>query len=591
MSQDQFVGLIIIGIIVFIIITLIIYRALLINKSIVKRIRLQIEEVLSSKNLIQEQSNKLKKLDKAKSRFFADISYDLKSPLTIIMGNIEKVLNDKEVFLSNKVEKLLKSSYSNGGKLIYLTNKINDLIQLEDGKLTLKPKEINPVAFLSLVTGMFRSIAELKAIDLAFINELENNIKTINIDIEQFEKVMFNLLSNAFKYTRPNDSIKIILRQKDSTYYTIIIKDSGEGIHEKNVPYVFDLYYKAQDNTNKIQEELGIGLALVKEIVLKHQGRVWVTSEFSKGSEFGIDLKMGVNSISISDEQNIGELTLIKEKQNEIAGLEYLDTKEPYLVNIDLDQNEERSGQVILIVDDHLEIREYIKSIIEDEFQILEAKDGKKALEILSNKEVDLIITDLMMPFIDGFELLEKLKEDEKLKTIPALVVSARITEEDKNKVLSSGVNDFLSKPFNAQELLQRIKNLLHSKEIWNNSNEDAIFINSKTKLDDAQKAMIKKIELLVLDKLDDPNLSVLDLANEMAASERQVYRMIKKLTDLTPFEYIKEVRWQYVQYLFKNNKVSNSSEAARNIGMNNVSHFKTQYKKRFGSEPDFNKN
>ena len=197
-----------------------------------------------------------------------------------------------------------------------------------------------------------------------------------------------------------------------------------------------------------------------------------------------------------------------------------------------------------------------------------------------------LLFKDLMMPWFDGFELLEKLKENEKWNKIPVLVVSARTTAEDKQKVLTQGVNDFLSKPFNANELILRIDNLLQRKELWNNNNEDAIFINSKEHFDDAEKTLLKKVESLIMNRIGDPGLSVLDLADEMAASERQVYRMIKKLTDLTPFEYIKEVRWQYAQYLIKNNKVNNPSEAARAIGMNNVSHFNTQFKKRFGRTP-----
>ena len=216
----------------------------------------------------------------------------------------------------------------------------------------------------------------------------------------------------------------------------------------------------------------------------------------------------------------------------------------------------------------------------------MEAIDGGHALKRLEKDEVDLIITDLMMPWFDGFELLEKLKENEKWNKIPVLVVSARTTAEDKQKVLTQGVNDFLSKPFNANELILRIDNLLQRKELWNNNNEDAIFINSKEHFDDAEKTLLKKVESLIMNRIGDPGLSVLDLADEMAASERQVYRMIKKLTDLTPFEYIKEVRWQYAQYLIKNNKVNNPSEAARAIGMNNVSHFNTRFKKRFGRTP-----
>lgn len=578
-SQNRFMMILTSGILIFMIIAIIIYRAFILNKRL--------------SNKVQLQSDKLKELDEAKSRFFANISHDLRTPLTLIMGSIEQVLADKEVFLSNKAEKLLHTGYANGDRIIDLTKEINELIQLEDGKLKLFPKPIDIIKYLEVLIGMFHSAAELKTIDLQFINKLDANVTPayINLDTKQFEKVMYNLVSNAFKHTPAKGSIHIILSDQNEANYTIVVKDSGEGIPTKNIPYIFDRYYQTPNTTYKTHEGFGLGLALVKEIVSKHGGKTWVTSVFGQGSEFGINLKKITNSGNLVETEDFSDMPYIKEKQKVFGALENLVTKGNPLVTLDIENNPEQSEIAVLIVDDHPEIRAYIKDIIETKYKVLEAVDGQKALEILAKEQVAIIITDLMMPFFDGFELLKKLREDEKLKTIPALVVSARTTDEDKRKVLSSGINDFLSKPFNAQELLQRIENLLRAKETWNNSNEDAIFINNKTNLDDAQKSMIKKVESLILDKIDDPNLSVLDLANELIASERQVYRMIKKLTELTPFEYIKEVRWQYVQYLFKNNKVSNSSEAARNIGMNNVSHFKAQYKKRFGSEPSFDKN
>lgn len=586
-AQNRFMIMLISGIIIFMIIAIVVYRAFLLNKRLAARIRIQKEEAVSSRDLIQKQSDKLKELDEAKSRFFANISHDLRSPLTLIMGSIEQVLTDKEVFLSNKAEKLLKTGYSNGDRIIHLTEEINELIQLEDGKLKLDAKETEIAKYLEVITGMFHSAAELKNIDLKFVNEIEKIKRPaiVKIDTKQFEKVMFNLISNAFKHTQSKDSIHIILKEKDEDNVSIVIKDSGEGIPAKNVSYIFDRYYQSPDTTYKTQEGFGIGLALVKEIVTKHEGEIWVTSELGAGSEFGVNLKK-IKDVATEVEDSFSDMSYIAEKQKVFGALDNYVTKDRPLVNIDIDDNAEKSEEVILIVEDHPEVREYIKSIVEAKYKVLEAIDGQRALEVLNKEPVNLIITDLMMPFFDGFELLESLRNDEKLKTIPALVVSARTTDEDKRKVLSSGVNDFLSKPFNANELLQRIDNLLNQKDIWNNSNEDAIFINNKNQLDDAQQTLLKKVEALIIERIDDPNLSVMDLGNEMAASERQVYRMIKKLTDLTPFEYIKEVRWQYAQFILKNNKVNNPSEAARAIGMNNVSHFKTQYKKRFGKEP-----
>ena len=431
---------------------------------------------------------------------------------------------------------------------------------------------------------MFHSAAELKNVALKYDNRLGNDDTVVKIDPQQFEKVMFNLITNAFKHTKPGDSITVFLDKNQEGSIQITVRDTGEGIPEHNIPFIFDRYYQAPDTTFKTQEGFGIGLALVQEIVNKHQGKIWVESELGKGSDFCVSIPVVTN---IDQEiASYEDMTYISEKQKLFSDLDNFVTKDRPKVSIPEKEAVEKEDKKILIVEDHPEVREYIKDIVEQKYDVLEAIDGGHALKRLEKDEVDLIITDLMMPWFDGFELLEKLKENEKWNKIPVLVVSARTTAEDKQKVLTQGVNDFLSKPFNANELILRIDNLLQRKELWNNNNEDAIFINSKEHFDDAEKTLLKKVESLIMNRIGDPGLSVLDLADEMAASERQVYRMIKKLTDLTPFEYIKEVRWQYAQYLIKNNKVNNPSEAARAIGMNNVSHFNTQFKKRFGRTP-----
>lgn len=582
--QNLAIWTVVAGGLIVVIALIVIYRAYRTKKRLSHRINIQREEAIQARDTIQRQSDKLRELDEAKSRFFANISHDLRSPLTLLMGSIEQVIDDKDSFLTNRAEKLLKTGYLNGDRIIHLTNEINELIQLEDGKLVLEKKLIKIDDFLKLITGMFHSAAELKSIPLTYENQLDDPEAIVCIDPQQFEKVMFNLITNAFKHTKPKDSISILLHKQQDNSIQITVRDTGEGIPEHNIPFLFDRYYQSPDTTFKTQEGFGIGLALVQEIVNKHEGKIWVESEVGKGSDFCVMIPI---KTQIDEEISTYEdMTYITEKQKLFSDLDNFVTKDRPTVKLPHEASDKKVDKKILIVEDHPEVREYIKDIVEQKYEVLEAIDGGHALKRLEKEDVDLIITDLMMPWFDGFELLERLKDNERLNKIPVLVVSARTTQEDKQKVLTQGVNDFLSKPFNANELLLRIDNLLQRKELWNNNNEDAIFINSKESFDDAEKTLLKKVESLIMDRIGDPALSVLDLADEMAASERQVYRMIKKLTELTPFEYIKEVRWQYAQYLIKNNKVNNPSEAARAIGMNNVSHFNTQFKKRFGRTP-----
>ena len=240
----------------------------------------------------------------------------------------------------------------------------------------------------------------------------------------------------------------------------------------------------------------------------------------------------------------------------------------------------------ILLVEDHPEVREYMASLIRENYEVILANNGVDALQQLEKYKIDLVITDLMMPYMDGYELMDHLKNEERFSNIPILVVSARTSQEDKLKILEKGVNNLLAKPFDKDELISKVANLIDQKEKWDNNTKYAIFLNNDESKTDVEQKLIQKLEQLVVQRISDSNLTVMDLADELAASERQVYRMIKKLLGLTPFEYIKEVRLQYVEHLLKHKKVDSSKAAMESIGMTNVTTFANQFKKRFGKKP-----
>ncbi|MEO9802107.1 MAG: response regulator [Reichenbachiella sp.] len=558
-----------VGMFLVIVIALLVYRAYLINKR------------LSAK--IQQQSDRLRQLDEAKSRFFANISHDLRTPLTLIMGGIDQVLKSEDLLLTEKAERQLKTAILNGQRIIHLTNEINELIKLEDGKLVTHKKYIDIDKMLKLFVKMFDSMAELKGIHLSYSKSIFDGESVIHIDPFQFEKVLFNLITNALKHTKSGDSVTVALNREYENLVISVI-DSGEGIPEQNLPYIFERYYQAPDTTFKTQEGFGIGLALVKEIISKHNATIEVKSKLGQGSEFVICIRR--ERVPAEEITQLPDLSYSDETMGLFKELdEPIEDKSP-VVNISHAIEDTSDKPTVLIVEDHPEVREFIQNIVETKYHVLTAPNGQRALKVLDKETVNLIITDLMMPWFDGFELLEKLKESEKLRKIPALVLSARTSEEDKTKVLSQGVNDFLCKPFNPDELLIRIENLLNRKEIWNNNNEGALFINNQQTLDEIEQSLLKKVEHLILEKIDDPNLSINYLADQIAVSERKFYRMIKKMTDGTPYEFIKEVRMQFANRMLKEKTVSNASEVAKAIGMNNVSHFNTQFKKRFGKAP-----
>ncbi|MCV9385902.1 hybrid sensor histidine kinase/response regulator transcription factor [Reichenbachiella ulvae] len=551
-------------------VTVIIYRASKLNKK------------LSDQN--KAQAERLIQLDAAKSRFFANISHDLRTPMTLIMGGIQKVLENENIYLDSKSEKQLSIGLKNGERIIHLTNEINELIKLEDGQMQITCQYVDINQLLSLFVEMFSSMAEIKGVHLAYsYNEIQGGT-IVSIDPHHFEKVLFNLITNGLKHTQADQSVTVSLSKVEDDL-CISILDTGEGIPKENVPYIFDRYYQAPDTTFKTQEGFGIGLALVKEIIDKHGAKISVESRQGHGTEFRILLKQ--EQAKPEEIVPLSRLDYSYEKREIFKDIDEVEADSKTAISIDSLKNRTSkiAKQTILLVEDHPEVREYIYDIISDYYTVITAPNGKKALQMLENEHVDLIITDLMMPWFDGFELLEELKNSEHLRKIPALVLSARTSEQDKERVLNNGVNDFLGKPFKTKELLQRIENLLN-KTSWNNTDPSALFINSQETMNEVENTILFKVEQLILERMQDPELSVTEIADKICISERKLYRMLKKMKETTPFEYIKEIRLQQAHRLVQNNQVHSASELARLVGMKNVSNFNKQYKKRFGKNP-----
>lgn len=524
---------------------------------------------------ISAQARKLEELDFAKSRFFANISHDLRSPLSLILGNYEQIKQDGESYLTSDSKQNLEVANKNAQRLLFLTDEINELTKLEEGKIKLDLKDVPVNSYLSTLVALFKSSAEFKSVDLSFESTIPEHV-AISIDPNQFEKIIFNLITNALKHTHKGDSVRVKV-ETQSNDLIISITDSGEGIPESSLPYLFDRYYQSPKNNYHVYEGLGIGLSLVKELVDVHGGNIQVKSKEGEGSTFILSMPfMMLEHL----EPQIPETSEYIQTKNKLWSELWEKTYNPDS-NIALSTNGTDKPK-LLLVDDHPEVREFIARLIHSDYQVTEAENGVMALKALKNESIDLVITDLMMPWMDGFELLEKMQENEDWKSIPVLVVSARNTADDQLQVLTRGINNILQKPFSKEDILLRIKNLLNQKERWIKESGNTIIVNDKPLINDIEKELLEKVKKLVIEQIDNPDLTVLVLADAMAASERKVYRMIKKLTDLTPHEYIKEIRWHYLENLIKSKSLKNPTEAAKAIGMKNVTNFKKQFHKRF---------
>lgn len=526
------------------------------------------EEADKQRDEIGRQASKLKALDAFKSRLFANVSHDLRTPLTLILGHIFQIKTE-EKYLNHKSKDSLNKLEANAGKLIQLTDEIRNLILLEDDKLKLSYRKVEITSYTKRLVELFHSAANLKNIALKFECEIDQEL-FIHIDPIQFEKIIYNLMSNALKFTPDKGNIIVKIEAKSHSLQ-LSVADDGIGIKPDKINYIFNRFYQASEDVHNHQG-IGIGLALVLELVELHNGNIHVESEEGAGTKFTVELPFNLDkevSLVVLDEPTI-------EVSNEYNSVAFVDLEE--------DQKIARDAKVVLVVDDHPEIREYISGLIIDDYIVRQAVNGKEALSILTKGKVDAVITDLMMPLLDGFGLIEQMKQREELKRIPVLVVSARTTEEDKMKVLEQGVGDFLAKPFQPEELKLRIVNALGNDQttpsIWDSLAHD------KHKLNSIEENVLAKVNALILSRIDDPKLSVEHIAEVLMASGRKAYNMIKKLTDMNPNDYIKHIKFQYAMDLMKKGKVKSLTEAAKSIGMSNPTHFAKQFEKRMGIHP-----
>lgn len=532
-------------------------------------LRKQLKERKKLLSKIEAQSTKLQELDKAKTRFFANISHDLRSPLTLILGALDKITERDAAIMDNDSKELLDTGIKNGKRLLYLADEIMDLTRLEEGKVHLDLQYVKIVPYLRLLTKMFSSAADIKSIELSFSTTCEEET-ILELDPHQFEKIIYNLLSNAIKFTPEHGAVKVSLTS-DEDQIVIQLSDTGPGIPSGSLELIFDRYYQSANDTTA-QTGVGIGLALVKELVELHNGSIHAESG-DTGTVFSISFPFkGSNWISkaIIPERSLDVVT-----RNSL----WMDLQEEKeRLQVPSIAGSQEDAKSILIVEDHKELRSYLKSILDQEFRVYLASNGSNAMDQLQTQKIDLIVTDLMLPYMDGFELVDHLKKDKELRKVPVLVVSARTDKTERIDLIAKGAEDVISKPFDKEELLARIQNILERD--WDNEQKLGKLYSETA--EEFEKNIMRILERLIIKRIDDPHLSVLDLADEMAASERKVYRMIKKISGLTPYELIKEIRWQYLENYLRNNKVRTATEAAQLIGMNNVSSFTTQYQKRF---------
>ncbi len=520
------------------------------------------------------EAEKLHEVDEIKSRFFTNISHEFRTPLTLILGPIKQMI---EKLNEGKMKDDLKLVHRNANKLLVLVNQLLDISKIESGNMKLRTTPQNIIPLLKALVLSFTSYAERKQITLKF-NSSEDEI-IVYLDREKIEKIFTNLLSNAFKFTPNGGSIRADV-VKDNDQLRVSISDTGIGIPKEKLTKIFDRFYQVDGSHTREQEGTGIGLSLTKELVELHKGRIEVESEEGKGTTFTVNLPFGKDHLR-PDEICEKEPEVVRAMPEIGDDIRKTDTSKIVLENLEKD-----SFPLLLIVEDNKDVRYYIKDNLKKDYRILEAVDGEDGWTKSIDQIPDLIVSDVMMPKMDGFKLCEKLKTDERTSHIPVILLTAKAAKSDKLEGYEIGADEYLMKPFEPDELRARIKNLIvQRKRLHEHFRKKGILDTEQSKITPVDKKFLQKVYDIIKKNVADSSFDIESLAKNLGVSRSVLHRKIVSLIGEAPGELIRQVRLKKAAELIEQ-KFGNLSEIALEVGFNNPAYFSEAFKKQYGMTP-----
>jgi signal transduction histidine kinase/DNA-binding response OmpR family regulator len=534
-------------------------------------------ELQKARDQFSDTNELLKETQQLQNRFFTNISHEFRTPLTLILGPARQL---KDRMTDNKSKEELDLIHRSAKKLNRLVDELLDISKIESGEMRLKACPLNLVTVVKEQALSFYSLAERKNIDFNFISP-ENGI-IVYIDKDKVDKMLSNVLSNAFKFTPEGGKVEIRIL-KNTNIAQILVSDTGIGIPKDQFDKIFDRFYQVDGSHTREQGGTGIGLALTKELIDLHKGKIEVESQESKGSTFRLIFPLGKDHLrpeEICEDES--EKGTEQEKMIELG--DFSESKEERKNDIDL--SEQESKPLLLIVEDNSDVRKYIGMILENHYQITEAKNGEEGLDKSFEEIPDLIISDIMMPKMDGFQLCSKLKSDSRTSHIPVIMLTAKATVNDKISGFETGADDYIMKPFEASELKARIKNLLEQrKRLHEHFRKHGIFEIEEQNITSLDQKFIQKSIAVINNNLSDNNLCVDFLADNLAVSRTVLNRKLSALTGDTPAELIKRMRLCKAAKLLEQN-TGNISEIALEVGFRNPGYFADCFKKQYGISP-----
>ncbi len=539
------------------------------------------------------EAEKLKEVDHLKSRFFANISHEFRTPLTLILGQIDSAISRT---IDEPIKNKLNMAFRNARELLRLINQLLDLSKIEAGSMALKARRANFIPFLKNLVFSFESLAEQKGITLQFHTTREDI--EIYFEPEKLEKVFYNLLSNAFKFTPEGGKISVQLsvnsdqlpRQQLKTAHCLLVtvKDTGIGIPTEELPRIFDRFYQVDGTHTREHEGTGVGLALAKELVELHHGEITVTSAVGHGTEFVVKLPLGTQHLKTNE--------IIEQATPLVSESEYLTRPSEELfipatatatpLSPFAPVETKPATDLVLIVEDNADVRSYIREHLEEHYKILEAANGEEGMAKAQEAIPDLIITDVMMPKIDGYEFSRRLRNDEKTSHIPIIMLTAKASLESKIEGLETGVDDYLTKPFSPKELLARVRNLITlRRQLRERFSRATIIKPSEVSAVSVDRVFLQKVIGVIEANMGEEEFSVEKLAEAVHMSVWQLNRKLNGLIDQPAGQLLRSMRLQRAADLLQQN-AGTVAEIAYQVGFGSQAHFATMFQKQFGCTP-----
>lgn len=525
-------------------------------------IMVYIYRTILMKRRIEEEANK------AKLQFFTNISHELRTPLTLIADPVNYIIHDDN--LNSQQRSMLQIVQRNVLVLTQLVSEILDFRKVQNGKMELRLSDFNLAESMKQWIKLFSVSAQKKHIAISM--DAPDTIM-VRADQDKIERICYNLLSNALKYTSESGEISLTAKEEGGRVIISVV-DNGCGISSDALPYIFDRFYQAKN----AGRGTGIGLAIVKAFTELHHGEISATSVEGKGSTFTINIpvrqKGEVTNQSTEKIEQLVEPSSAQEVPNQARHID------------ELIQPHQTDKPEVLIIDDNIDIRTYLRSVLSEKYNVSEASDGKVGLELARKIVPDIVLSDIMMPVMDGLEFCQQLKTDKAISHIPVILLTARSLDEQRVEGYEHGADAYISKPFSLRLLLSRIDNLIESRkklsQTWSKGVEDDEIGNLSNEID---KSFLKQLRKIIQENLANSDLSVEQIGDEIGLSRVQLYRKVKALTGYSPVEILRKARLTRARHLLQTTERT-VSEVAYAVGFSTPSYFSKCYKDEFGENP-----